>query len=152
MDLKINTDRYHDYGALLLRVSLGIVLIAHSLYLKLMVFTLAGTAQFFASIGLPGWLAYLVFGMEVAGGALLILGYQTRIVALALLPILLGATWAHWGNGWLFTATNGGWEYPLFLAAMSAVVALTGAGAYVFVPGQKHGVSAYSAKAQGHAR
>ncbi len=146
MELKLNTANYHDHAALLLRVSLGMVLIAHSVYLKLMIFTLAGTAQFFSTIGLPGWLAYVVFAMEVIGGTLLILGYRVRIVALALLPILLGATWAHWGNGWLFTATNGGWEYPLFLAAISATVALLGGGAHVFVPGQKHREHAYSSK------
>jgi len=150
--MELKQDNYHDYGALLLRVALGVVLITHSLYLKLMVFTLGGTAQFFTSIGLPGWLAYVVFAMEAVGGTLLILGYQVRIVALAMLPILLGATWAHWGNGWLFTATNGGWEYPLFLAIISAAVALIGAGAYVLVPGQKSSLSTYATKAPQNAR
>ncbi len=125
-----STPNTADYGALLLRVSLGIVLLAHSVYLKLVVFTLPGTAQFFGSIGLPGWLAYLVFAVEAVGGALLILGIQVRAVSLALIPILLGATWAHAGNGWLFTAPNGGWEYPLFLVAAAAVQALLGEGAY----------------------
>jgi len=36
-------------------------------------------------------------------------------VALALSPIVIGATWAHSGNGWLFAAEDGGWEYPLYL-------------------------------------
>ncbi len=119
-----------DLGALLLRVSLGVVLLAHSVLLKLVVFTLPGTAQFFTSIGLPGWLAYVVFAMEAAGGLLLILGVQVRLVSLALIPVLVGATWAHAGNGWLFTAPNGGWEYPLFLAVATAVQALLGEGAF----------------------
>ncbi|HLD65559.1 MAG TPA: DoxX family protein [Pseudomonas sp.] len=146
MDITAYTDRSQAYGALLLRVSLGTVLLAHSLYLKLMVFTLAGTAQFFGSIGLPEWLAYLVFAMEVVGGTLLILGVQVRAVGLALLPILLGATWAHSGNGWLFTAPNGGWEYPLFLAAMSASVALLGAGAHALAPALKRNLNPVGGK------
>lgn len=121
--------RTAPYAATLLRVSLGVMFIAHAL-LKLVVFTLPGTAQFFGSIGFPGWTAYLVFAAELVGGALLIAGYRTRVVALALLPILLGATYVHAGNGWLFTAKNGGWEYPLFLIAAAIVQALLGDGAY----------------------
>ncbi len=118
------------YAALLLRVSLGIMFIAHGLYLKAFVFTLPGTAQFFASLGLPAALAYVVFFAETVGGALLLLGIQSRWVALALAPILLGAAWVHWPNGWLFTAPNGGWEYPVFLAAAAFVQSLLGDGAY----------------------
>jgi putative oxidoreductase len=117
------------YAALLLRVSLGAMFIAHSVWLKLFVFTLPGTAQFFGSIRLPPALAYAVFAAEAIGGVALILGVATRAVSLALLPVLLGATWAHAGNGWLFTNANGGWEYPLFLAAATAVQALLGDGA-----------------------
>ena len=118
------------YGALLLRLGLGVMFIAHSLYLKLFVFTLAGTAGFFESLGLPGVVAYLVFAAEGAGGILLILGVQTRWVALALVPVLLGATWVHSGNGWLFSAEGGGWEYPFFLALSAVVLALLGDGAH----------------------
>jgi putative oxidoreductase len=118
------------YAALALRVSLGAMFIAHSVWLKLFVFTLPGTAQFFGSIGLPPALAYVVFAMEALGGIALILGVATRAVALALIPVLLGATWAHAGNGWLFTNPNGGWEYPLFLTLATAVQALFGDGAF----------------------
>lgn len=118
------------YAALLLRVSLGVMFLAHSVYLKAFVFTLPGTSQFFASIGLPGFLAYAVFAAEAIGGVLLIVGYRSREVSLLLLPVLLGAAWVHWPNGWLFTATNGGWEYPVFLAAASGVLAMLGDGAY----------------------
>ena len=118
------------YGALLLRLGLGVMFIAHSLYLKLFVFTLAGTVGFFESLGLPGVVAYLVFAAEGIGGILLILGVQTRWVALALVPVLLGATWVHSGNGWLFNAEGGGWEYPFFLALAAVVQALLGDGAH----------------------
>lgn len=121
--------RTAPYAATLLRTSLGVMFIAHAL-LKLVVFTLPGTAQFFGSLGFPGWTAYLVFAAELVGGVLLIAGYQTRVVALAMVPILLGATYVHAGNGWLFTAKNGGWEYPLFLTVAAIVQALLGDGAY----------------------
>ena len=111
-------------GDTLLRVALGIMFIAHSVVLKYLTFTLAGTAQYFASIGLPAFLAYVVFAVEAVGGVLLVLGIATRWVALALIPVLLGAMWVHLGNGWVFSAPNGGWEYPLFLVVISAVVAL----------------------------
>jgi putative oxidoreductase len=126
----VNDKQLMAYGALLLRVALGIMFIAHSVYLKGMVFTLAGTAQFFASIGLPGPLAYVVFAMEAVGGVMLILGVRTRIVSAALVPVLIGATWAHAGNGWLFTNPNGGWEYPLFLVIAALAQALLGNGAF----------------------
>ena len=110
-------------GATLLRVALGIMFIAHSVVLKYLTFTLAGTAQYFVSIGLPGFLAYVVFALEAVGGVLLVLGIRTRWVALGLVPVLLGATWVHLGNGWVFNAPNGGWEYPVFLIVISLVVA-----------------------------
>jgi putative oxidoreductase len=115
-------------GLLLLRLSLGLMYLAHA-GLKLLVFTLPGTAQFFAGQGLPGALAYVVFAAEALGGVLLLLGLYPRQVALALVPILLGAAWVHAPNGWVFTAPGGGWEYPVFLAAMSVVLWLAGDGA-----------------------
>lgn len=119
-----------DLAAFLLRIALGAMFIAHSLILKLFVFTLPGTAQFFSSIGLSGWSAYVVFALEAVGGVLLVLGVQVRPVSLILLPILAGATWAHWGNGWMFGYPNGGWEYPLYLTLLAGVQALLGEGAY----------------------
>jgi putative oxidoreductase len=115
-------------GASMLRLSLGIMWIAHAL-LKLLVFTLPGTAQFFASTGLPGALAYPVFAAELLGGVMIVLGIYARQVSLLLTPILLGALWVHAPNGWLFTAPNGGWEYPAFLAIASVSQWLIGDGA-----------------------
>ena len=117
------------YAALVLRLALGTMFIAHAL-LKYLVFTLPGTAQFFESIGLPGPLAYATFLAELVGGVLILLGVQTRYVAAALVPVLLGATWAHAANGWLFTAKGGGWEYPAFLAVAAIVQALLGDGKF----------------------
>ncbi len=101
------------------RVILGSVMIAHSLYLKLFIFTLSGTAAFFVSIGLPELLAYAVFFLEAICGIALILGLKTQLASLILVPVLLGATWAHLEAGWLFTNEGGGWEYPLVLSLMA---------------------------------
>jgi putative oxidoreductase len=126
-------DRWTELGVFLLRVALGLMFLAHGVLLKLLVFTLPGTAAFFGSIGLPGWLAYVVFAMEAVGGAMLVLGIQARWVALALVPVLVGAVWAHAGNGWVFTNANGGWEYPLYLSLLAIVQAMLGDGAYALM-------------------
>jgi putative oxidoreductase len=117
-------------AALALRLSLGVMYLAHSIILKYLTFTLAGTAQFFESLGLPATLAYLTFAAEALGGIALVIGFRSRLVSLALIPVLLGAFWVHSGNGWVFSSANGGWEYPLFLIVISGVVALLGNGAY----------------------
>ena len=109
------------YGAFLLRVSLGVMFVAHGLILKYFTFTLGGTAQFFESIGYPGFLAYVVFAAETLGCLALIAGIQTRLVSFALVPILIGAAMVHVPNGWVFSAQGGGWEYPLFLIVASIV-------------------------------
>jgi len=123
-----------EIGVFLLRIALGLMSITHSVILKLFIFTLPGTAAFFQSIGLPGWLAYVVFSVEAVGGIMLVLGIQTRWVSMALVPILAGATWAHLGNGWMFAYPNGGWEYPAYLTLLAAVQALLGDGAYAMKP------------------
>lgn len=118
-----------DVAALVLRVGLGTMFIAHAL-LKYFVFTPAGTVKFFQSIGLPGPLAYATIAAELVGGTLILLGAYTRMVSFVLVPILLGATWAHSGNGWLFTSPNGGWEYPAFLTLTAFAAGLVGSGRY----------------------
>jgi putative oxidoreductase len=119
-----------DYAALILRVSTGALFVIHG-GLKLFVFTPAGTAGFFASIGLPGPLAYLTIAAEILGGVLLIAGLWTRWVSLALVPVLAGAAWfAHAANGFFFNAPNGGGEYPVFWAVVMVALALLGDGAY----------------------
>jgi len=126
MESLVNTTA--PFGITLLRLSLGVMWISHAL-LKWFVFTLPGTAQFFASVGYPGFLAYPVFAAELLGGLALVLGIYARQVALALVPIMAAAAWVHLPNGWVFTSPNGGWEYPVFLIVASVALWLLGDGA-----------------------
>lgn len=122
--------RSAPYAALLLRVTLGALFLAHA-GLKLFVFTPAGTAQFFGSVGLPPALAYVTIAGEVLGGIALILGLWTRGVAIALTPILLGAIFTvHGPAGFFFDNAHGGWEYPAFWIIALIVQAMLGDGAY----------------------
>ena len=138
------TDRLMSYGVLLLRLALGTMFIAHSIVYMLLTLTLAGTVKFFASIGLPAWIAYATILAEALGGLFLILGIQTRWVALALSPILIGAVWVHSGNGWLFASPDGGWEYPLYLFVLCIAQAMLGDGAHALSPSWFPGTCATS--------
>lgn len=126
------------YGILALRVTTGVLFLAHGL-IKLLVFTPAGTAGYFESIGLPGALGYLTMLAEIAGGIALILGIKARIVSAALVPVLLGAAWfGHGGAGFNWSNPNGGWEYPVMWAVVQAALAALGDGAYALVPSRRH--------------
>ena len=139
-----------ETGVFLLRVALGLMFLAHSLLLKLFIFTLTGTAQFFVSIGLPDWLAYVIFAAEAVAGVLLILGVQARWVALATVPILAGATWAHYGNGWMFGYENGGWEYPAYLTLLAIAQGLLGDGRFALSPSLTPNRIKHAAKGTAH--
>jgi putative oxidoreductase len=124
-----------SYAALLLRISTGILFIAHGL-LKLVVFTPAGTIGYFQSLGLPGPLAYLIMALEVLGGLALLVGFQTRWLSLIFaVELIAAAIFGHAGNGWMFANTGGGWEFPVFWAVVMIALALLGDGAYAL--GQK---------------
>jgi putative oxidoreductase len=129
-------NRTAPYAALLLRVSLGVLFLAHGLWMKVLTFGISGTVGYFESIGYPGFFAYLVILGEVGGGLALILGLWTRTVSLLFLPIMIGATLQHIGNGWVFSNPNGGWEFPVFWTVVLIVQALLGPGALALkVPG-----------------
>jgi len=118
-----------DYAALILRVSLGALFLAHGL-LKVFVFTVPGTVAYFAGLGLPAIAAYATIAAEIVGGVLLIAGFATRYVALALVPLMVGATLVHVPNGWVFSVDGGGWEFPAFWTVTLFVQAILGNGAY----------------------
>ena len=126
----MNADQQNlqDFGIAILRIALGAMFLAHGL-LKVFVFTLPGTAGFFESVGFPGFAAYIVAPAEILAGIALLVGFRTRLVAAATIPLLLGALSVHAGNGWVFSNENGGWEYPAYLVVAAIAQALLGAGA-----------------------
>ena len=121
-------NRLAPYGALGLRVALGVMFIAHA-YLKIVIFTPAGFAGFLGQVGLPAFLAWPIILAELFGGIAILLGFYGRYVSFLLLPVLLGALAVHAPNGLLFNAPNGGWEYPAFMALTALAHALIGDGA-----------------------
>lgn len=133
--MQVNQQLFTQSGIALLRVSLGVMYLAHSILLKVMVFGVAGTAGYFVSLGLPRWLAYATVFAEAIGGLAILLGIKARWFALALLPILVGAlVTAHAHNGWVFSAPGGGWEYPAYLIVLSVAQFLLGDGALAIAP------------------
>jgi putative oxidoreductase len=125
---------YPQYAALLLRVSLALMFFAHA-WLKIKVFTPAGSVKYFESLGVPGVMAYFTMAAEIGGGALLLLGIETRWIALLLVPLMAGTiVLVHGKNGWLFTNKDGGWEYPAFWIVGLLALALLGDGAFAVGP------------------
>lgn len=128
MTTEKNAETNADLAALLLRLVTGAWFLTHGL-IKLFVFTPAGTAGYFQSIGLPGALGYLTMLLEIAGGLALLAGVATRYAAVVLAAVLLGAAWfGHAGNGFTFSNPGGGWEYPVFWAVVMLALALLGGG------------------------
>jgi len=73
--------------------------------------------------------------VEFVGAIALILGIYARLVAVALVPILLGAiVTVHGAAGFFFTNPNGGWEFPAFWIVGLLVLALTGDGKFALKP------------------
>lgn len=123
------------WALLLLRVTLGILFIAHG-GMKLFVLTPAVTAQFFGSLGLPGFLAHVTIAGEILGGIALIVGFVPRLTSLALIPFLIGAVvTVHGPAGFFFTNPNGGWEYLALWIVAQLVLSLSGDGAWAIRPG-----------------
>ncbi len=124
------TENRAEIAAFILRVSTGLFFLIHGL-IKVFIFTPAGTAGYFESIGLPGALGYLTILIEVFGGLALIAGFATRLVSLVMVPVLLGAAvFGHGGNGFTFSNQGGGWEYPVLWAVVMLALSFLGDGAW----------------------
>jgi putative oxidoreductase len=117
-------DRLQPLALLVLRVVLGVVMVAHG-YPK--VFGgLGHHVEFVRSVGLPGWWAYLSAAAEFLGGLLVLVGLFARLSALAICIDLGVAIWkVHWHNGLL---GDKGYQFPLALAAIAFALILYGAG------------------------
>jgi len=125
------------YAALILRLSLGVMFLAH-VALKVFVFTIPGFVGYFGSLGLPAILAYGVIALELLGGVALILGIYASWVAVPLAIEMLGTIFlVHGANGWQFTNKGGGWEYPAFWAISLVALYLLGDGAMAVRPSRR---------------
>ena len=131
--------RLAPYGAFALRTALGIMFIAHA-YLKVAIFTVPGFEGFLGQVGLPAFLAWPIILAELIGGLAILVGFHGRLVSLALVPLLIGAFVVHTGNGWLWNAPNGGWEYPAFLVVVAMAHVLIGDGAFAVRPANLPGI------------
>jgi len=127
--MNIVDETYGATGAMFLRLGLGVMWIAHAL-LKWFVFTIPGFAVWLESLGIPAFMAWPVFLLELTGGVMILIGFYGRYVSAILLPIMLVAAWTHGSNGWLFSNEGGGWEYPIFLVIASIAHVLLGDGRF----------------------
>lgn len=127
--MNIIDERLAPYGALVLRIGLGTIWIAHAM-LKWFVYTIPGFATWLGTQGLSGAFAWPVFILEIIGGLAILFGFYGRYAALLLIPILLVVTWTHYPNGWLHINPGGGWEFPVFLIVASLAYGLIGDGAF----------------------
>jgi putative oxidoreductase len=119
-----------DLGLLIVRVGLGVVMIAHG-WQKYALNTLDGTRQGFAQMGVPfpDLAAMGVTALEIFGGAAIILGLLTPLVGLAYTATMIGAAvLVHGPNG--FFASGGGYEFVGLLAVLSLGLAVSGAGRF----------------------
>ena len=118
-----------SYGAMLLRLVLGIVYMMHA-YLALVVFGPSGMIAYQVKAGVPfpelaTWYLILAHGL---GGIFLVLGIYTRWAAMANVPVMLGAiVFVHLKKG--FWAHEGGYEYALVLLVATVACAMIGGGA-----------------------
>lgn len=121
--------RTAPYAAFLLRLSLGAMWLSHAL-LKLFVFTPAGFAGYLDKLGFSPLFAWPVILAELVFGAAILLGFFGRQASLLAIPQLLVILYVHSGNGWVFSAAGGGWEFPAYLVALSLIHGLLGDGAF----------------------
>ena len=121
-----------DIGALLLRVALGITMLAHGYNHAFGGGKLPGTARWFESIGIrPGRVhALLATATELGVAPLLFLGLATPLAAAGVLGVMLVALVAnHLKNGYFIFRPGEGYEYVLFLtfAALALAAGFGGA-------------------------
>jgi putative oxidoreductase len=118
-------NRLQPLALLILRLALGVIMIAHGW--QKIADHMQGITGMMNQIGLPPFMAYLVVAAEFGGGILVVIGFLTRLAALAILVDMLVAIFkVHLPHG-LF-ASNGGFEFPLACGAIAFALILTGAG------------------------
>ncbi|UQA57746.1 DoxX family protein [Polyangium aurulentum] len=122
---------------LALRVTLGLVMFPHGAQKLLGWFGgpgFSGTMGFFTSqAGVPAPIAFLVIMAESIGALMLIVGAGTRLAAVGIFSVMVGAVaMQHWQHGffmnWFGNKAGEGFEYHLLVLAIAGVLAVVGAG------------------------
>ena len=113
-----------EIGKVILRIILGLTFLIHGL--DKFQGGIANTAGYFDSIGIPGFLAYIVATIELLGGIALIVGLGTRIVGILFAIIMIGAIFtAKLSLGFLGNGQMAGYELDLILLAASIFFVFT---------------------------
>jgi len=128
----------NDLTLTILRIVLGVVFFAHGAQKLLGWFGgygLTATLGFFTQLGMPAPVVYLIIATEFFGGLGLIVGFLTRIPALGIACLMVGAIFlVHLPNGFFMNWANNqkgeGIEFHLMAIAMAAVLLLRGAGPF----------------------
>ncbi|MCP3740558.1 DoxX family protein [Rossellomorea sp. BNER] len=119
----------YEVGAFILRILLGFTFFVHGL-VKFQD-GIENTVGFFESLGLPGFTAYVVAGIEFIGGIAIILGIGTRVISILLALIMIGAILkVKLAGGFLGNGQMAGFELDLALLAISAYLAITNHSAF----------------------
>ncbi len=127
-----------DIGAFIARITLGIVILPHGLQKLLGLFGGAGysaTVEYFVSSGIPAFVAILLIVGESFGAIGLIVGFLSRLAALGITIIMLGAiVTVHLQNGffmnWEGTAAGEGFEFHLLAVGLGLIVLFKGGGVW----------------------
>lgn len=131
----VETD-VNDVAALIARVTLGLVILPHGLQKLLGIFGgygFSATVGAFTGMGIPTPVAVLVILAESFGALFLILGLISRLSALGIGLVMLGAVFTvHTQFGffmnWYGTAAGEGFEYHLLALGLALIVLVRGGG------------------------
>jgi putative oxidoreductase len=125
MSLSLSSDTLQDTGKLILRMSLGILILFHGM--DKVLHGIGPIQGMVTGSGLPGFLAYGVYLGEVLGPVLLVSGFHARIGAgLIAINMVIAILLVHTGD-LLSLSPHGGWRLELqglYLAAALALVCL----------------------------
>ncbi|MGG0410111.1 DoxX family protein [Peribacillus simplex] len=114
-----------EIGNFLLRVMLGISFFLHGL--SKFKGGLDNTSGWFQSIGIPGFMAYVVGIIELVGGIALIIGLGTRIISALLVFIMAGAiVYVKFPAGFMGNGEGTGYELDLVLMIIALHLVLNG--------------------------
>lgn len=118
-----------DLGLLVIRLTLGGMLVAHGLNKIFGSGGLTGTARWFEGLGLrPGWLhARLAATNEIGAAILMAAGFGFPVAGAAFIGLMtVAARTDHRGKG--FFVFKGGWEYVVLIALVAAAMVSIGPG------------------------